>query len=99
MIVFLFDEVTNMFSGEYVCQESPLEEGIFITPIHSTSIQPPSFTEEQTCTWNGSEWDLKFIPVPEKVVQDIPEVIPPTLSDLQASLALLQEQIATLAKA
>lgn len=59
--VYLFDETTGKYAGFWDAQESPLEPGVFITPISSTDIEPPAFTEEQTCTFNGVSWVLADI--------------------------------------
>lgn len=61
-IVYLFDE-NNAFSGVYEAQESPLEEGVYITPVLSTDIEPPSFTEKQTCHFVNGRWVVENKPV------------------------------------
>lgn len=63
--VYLFDESGDLI-GIYQAQESPLEPGIFITPTASTDIEPPTFTENQTCKFIEGSW----------VVADVPKVIP-----------------------
>lgn len=40
-IVYLFDEISGKYLGEYIPQESPLEPGEYITPICSTDKKPP----------------------------------------------------------
>lgn len=79
-IVYLFDE-NNAFSGVYEAQESPLEQGVYITPVLSTDIPPPNFTENQTCNFVDGIW------VVEDIQQPIPEpVIPPTIEQIRASM-------------
>lgn len=71
--VYLFDGIDNAYNGFWDCQESPLEPGIYITPVVSTEIQPPTFTELQTCTWTGTTWEVKNKPVPIVEEQPITE--------------------------
>lgn len=60
MIVFLFDPLTREFCGEYEPQESPLEKGVFITPIHSTKTAPPAAGENKVAVSLGSDaWEVK----------------------------------------
>jgi len=40
--VYLYDKDTLVFIGKYQAQESPLEKGVFLEPISSTSIKPPT---------------------------------------------------------
>ena len=93
MIVYLFDVITNVYVGSYVCQENPLELGFFIVPTHSTTIEPPTFTELDTCKWDGSKWVITVNPVEEPIVQEAPVIIQPTLADLQAQMAEIQRQL------
>jgi len=71
--VFLFDEY-GKFNGEYTAQESPREPGIFITPIRSTEIAPPSVLVTQFAQWNGVSWDVIDIPVPDPHVPTPEEI-------------------------
>jgi hypothetical protein len=64
--VYLFNGIDNAYNGFWDCQESPLELGTYITPVASTEIEPPTFTELQTCTWNGSSWEVKTKPIIEE---------------------------------
>jgi hypothetical protein len=57
--VYLYDGKDNAYNGFWDCQESPLEPGVYITPVASTEIEPPTFTELQTCRWNGTAWEVK----------------------------------------
>lgn len=93
--VYLFDGVNNAYNGFWDCQESPLEPGIFIKPLASTEIEPPTFNGlENTCTWDGAKWVL--IPIIKPVIID--PVIPaqPTISELQLQLAYLSAQLQSL---
>lgn len=59
-LVYLFDEVTGEYLGQYEAHESPLEEGIFHTPIHSTEVPLPlEMTEGDVAVWSNGNWILK----------------------------------------
>lgn len=85
--VYLYSN-TGAYVGPYICQESPLEPGIYITPTDSTEIEPPEFTELESCAWNGAEW----------LVATIPVIAAPktTVAELMAQLADIQAQITAL---
>lgn len=68
--VYLFD-ATGAYIGTYDAQESPLEPGVFITPVLSTSSAPPEVLPNQVAVFNGSSWAVQQIPEPE------PEIAPP----------------------
>jgi hypothetical protein len=46
------------FQGSYPAQESPLEPGVYIRPILSTDIEPPTFTEGQVAIFENDAWSL-----------------------------------------
>lgn len=52
--VFLFDEA-GYFSGVSVAMESPLEEGVFIYPPNSTTVEP-ELNPENFYRWDGEVW-------------------------------------------
>lgn len=67
-IVYLFDGLDNSLNGEWNCQESPLEPGVYIIPKMSTSLKPPTFDNTTSrCIWKDSFWDIELIeqPVPQ----------------------------------
>ena len=55
-IVYLYDEFTGEFLGEYLAQESPLEPNVFITPTYSTILKPLAITEGQVNRFIGGKW-------------------------------------------
>jgi hypothetical protein len=80
--VYLFDglsahnQLATNYNGFWDCQESPLESGVYLTPIASTEVEPPEFDGKiSTCTWDGAQWVLTEIP---KAVVQVPQV---TVSD------------------
>ena len=52
--VFLFDEA-GYFAGVSVAMESPLEEGVFIYPPKSTTVEP-ELNPENFYRWDGEVW-------------------------------------------
>jgi hypothetical protein len=74
--VYLFDQKTGSYSGEYLAQESPLDPGKFIEPVCSTDIAPPKTSLGEMVTFNGTSWDV-FKPEPvaeiEPLVEELPE--------------------------
>ena len=56
-------------------QKSPLEEDVWLMPAGAVDVEPPSFdAATQTCSWNGSQWVVADIPVPEP--EPTPETVP-----------------------
>jgi len=93
--VYIYSDMGS-YVGAYVCQESPLEDGVYITPTKSTEIEPPTFTELETCTWDGAEWVVNVIPI---IVEPTPQFITPivpTATELMAKLVAIQSQIQAL---
>ena len=57
----------NIYTGQPVRrQRSPLEENVYLLPKDSTEIAPPEFdADKETCVFNGVEWIIAIIPIPE----------------------------------
>ncbi|SHL09994.1 hypothetical protein SAMN05216428_10171 [Nitrosospira sp. Nsp11] len=63
--VYLYDPVTLAPTMAYDAQESPLEPGTFITPIHHVDTPPPAAGSNQSIFFDGVDgWILKDKPVP-----------------------------------
>jgi len=85
-IVYLFDEITGEFKGEYLAQQSPLELDVYIEPVHSTDLQPMPSKHGQYSHFDGKKWTIKdetrgiwFKPDRSEVeVTELTEVIDPT---------------------
>tara|TARA_B100002019_G_C21202724_1_gene564919 strand:+ start:806 stop:1222 length:417 start_codon:yes stop_codon:yes gene_type:complete len=46
--------------------QDPKEPGRFALPANSVEIEPPSFDQDtQTCSFDGTEWVVANIPIPE----------------------------------
>lgn len=71
-------------------QKSPLEEDVWLMPAGAVDVEPPAFdTASQTCSWDGSQWVVADIPVPEP--DPTPEPIPAIDQLRQQRNALLAE--------
>lgn len=57
-IVNLFDPITGVFIGVYEAQESPLEPGIFIEPIHSTELPLPVLGANECAVFVSGAWTV-----------------------------------------
>lgn len=88
-LVHLFDETTGAYCGDYLAQESPLEPGEFITPIHSTDVPVLPDVEGKTRNFVSGEWVYIDIPKP-------PPPPPPTAQEqIQAQIAAIEAQFTT----
>jgi hypothetical protein len=58
-ICYLFDALTGVLSGDYVAQESPEEPGEYITPTHSTFIEPPGCVAGQVPIFKDGTWTMQ----------------------------------------
>lgn len=81
-LVYLFDglsphnELTTNYNGSWICQESPLEPGVYLIPVASTEVEPPVFDGSvDMCNWNGTQW----------VLTPIPKLAPPVMQTGHAS--------------
>jgi hypothetical protein len=67
--VYLYDENTGEFLHEYKAQESPLEEGVFLTPVYSTDIKLPEFDETTSnCKFINNDWVVSLKIVEEEIL-------------------------------
>jgi hypothetical protein len=65
MKVYVYDE-NGEFNHEYEAQESPLEPGVFITPILSTNIAPKYDPTKETVFFVDKKWKkVPLTPVTE----------------------------------
>ena len=74
-------------------QISPLEEGVWLMPGGCTDVEPPEFdSKTHTCKFNGINWDVVEIPIPEPIPE--PEPYVPTYADKRLEeYGATQEQI------
>lgn len=93
-IVYLFDESTGEFKGEYIAQQSPLEPNVFIAPVHSTPLPPLLPIQGKYNHFDNNQWTLKddtrgtwYKPDRTTVeVNDLLEAIDPTWSRTEPPL-------------
>jgi hypothetical protein len=57
-IVYLLEETTGEFLGEYAAHESPLERGAFIAPVCSTPVTPPSTGAHEAAVFVNGAWAI-----------------------------------------
>ena len=55
-IVYLYDEKTGEYQGEYEAQESPLAPDEFITPTYSTDVAPFAIPNGKYLKWTNNNW-------------------------------------------
>ena len=59
MIIYIYNEINHEYIGEMQAQESPLEEGVYLFPPHTTTIKPSfddgyvSVFDEEKKEWNN----------------------------------------------
>ena len=57
-----------------IAWESPLEPDVFLVPVGAVDQKPPDFkADSQTCSFDGKEWIVKDIAVPEEAKWVEPE--------------------------
>lgn len=61
MIVYAYDKETKELIGEITCQESPLEDGVYLFPECYTLFRPKDDKPGFTQIFNGHEWEYKKI--------------------------------------
>lgn len=83
--VYLFDDITGEYLNEYIAHESPLEHGIYITPICSTHKKPLPNKDNNAVCFNGEDWEYRpdyrgtvwYVPDGSRVMIDALGVAPP----------------------
>jgi len=81
MKIYHYIPGTKIFSGTGEADKNPVREGSFIIPAFATSVEPPSFTEEQQAFWNSTSWEIQNKPVLEP--DPDPEPSPLTWQDIE----------------
>jgi hypothetical protein len=67
MKIYHYDSSNGAFTGISEADPNPRRAGSFLIPAFATEVAPPSASEKQFASWNGSEWELKDIPEPEPI--------------------------------
>lgn len=81
--LYLIDEVTKEFKGEYLAQENPLEAGKYIEPNSATTIQPPTIAAGKKARFDAGAWVL--------VDTELPQPVPTAAEIAAAALAASNE--------
>jgi len=55
---YLFDAATGEYKGIYEAQESPLEPGVYISPVNSTGVAPPALSANQAAVFANGAWSV-----------------------------------------
>jgi len=76
MQIHHYNPTTGLPLGASQADESPLEPGVYLIPAHATPVAPPVSGSGDRVRWDGSDWRIEPIPVPEQPA-------PPTLDDLR----------------
>ena len=60
MIIYHYSDKTFELIGESIADESPEDAGVFLVPRSATSVEPPSFNQNQVPFFdaNNESWDL-----------------------------------------
>jgi len=58
MIAYNYQHFTGEFIGTEVCQESPLEPGVYLLPEDATTIKPPAPREGFARCFRNGAWDF-----------------------------------------
>jgi hypothetical protein len=57
--VYVYDPITGEFNYPYQAQLDPMEPGNYITPVDSTSKQPPTVGSNQVAVFGAGAWFLQ----------------------------------------
>jgi hypothetical protein len=105
MIVYQAHPVSGDYIGEVVCDESPLEPGVYLVPAHCTEIKPPEFNSEtHVCKFVGKieEGSWQVFPIEESINTSEPLNFQPTKEELEEAARkdkeILDRKKAVLAK-
>ena len=105
MIVYQAHPVSGDYIGEVVCDESPLEPGVYLVPAHCTEIKPPEFNPEtHVCKFVGKieEGSWQVLLIEESINKSEPLIFQLTKEELEEialkDKAILDRKKAVLAK-
>ncbi|GGI16891.1 hypothetical protein [Oxalicibacterium faecigallinarum] len=72
-IVYLFDEATGEFICSYSAPKSPMEEGKYLIPTHSTEVEPPPHIDGSGRFFIDGAWEYKTLPKEETQAEQLTE--------------------------
>jgi hypothetical protein len=96
MIVYQAHPVSGDYIGEVVCDESPLEPGVYLVPAHCTEIKPPEFNPEtHICKFVGKieEGSWQILTIQEAIDTSEPLNFQPTKEELAEIIRIEQEAL------
>jgi hypothetical protein len=50
---------SGYFIGEIICDQSPLEPGVFLIPRNAITEAPPVFKDKEVPKWDGKKWTVE----------------------------------------
>lgn len=57
-LVNLYDQISKVFTGTYLAQESPTDPSKYMMPSNSTDIALPALEKNQTCLFTNDSWEV-----------------------------------------
>ncbi len=96
MKVYQMHFVSGDYIGEYMCDESPLEPGVYLIPAHCTKVAPPEFDKEtQVCKWSGTieEGSWNILTIEEAIEKSEPLNFQPTKEELDERKRIEEEAV------
>jgi hypothetical protein len=96
MIVYQAHPVSGDYVGEVVCDESPLEPGVYLVPAHCSPIKPPEFNPEtHVCKFVGKieEGSWQVFLIEESINRSEPLNFQPTKEELAEIIRIEQESL------
>ena len=73
---------SGYFVGLTIADESQLEPGVYHIPANALDVPAPSVPDGKRAKWNGSEFVLEDIPLPQPAPEELPAP-QPTPKDLR----------------
>ena len=58
-------DLDGVYVGDTTADQDPLDSTNWLIPAGCVETAPPTMTDSQFATWNGTEWVVKNIPVAE----------------------------------
>ena len=57
--IYLYNELSGEYMGEYIPQESPLNPGVYIYPHTYTAVPVPATVSDRVAIFSGDKWSTK----------------------------------------
>lgn len=96
MKVYQAHPISGDYIGENICDESPLEPGVFLIPAHCTTVKPPEYNSEtHVCKYVGKmeEGSWKVYSIQEAIDISEPLNFQPTKEEVAEMIRIEQETL------